>query len=72
VCENKITKICPFRNCECTPECMLFVSPDELNENVRTRLVSIGVISGKGDCSLKDIALANIRNMYENTSVKRF
>ena len=66
------TKICPFKNCECTPDCMLFISAEELNENVRTRLKSIGVISGNGDCSLKNIALANIRNIYENTSVKRF
>ena len=70
--EKKITKTCPFKNGECTPDCMLYIAPEELNENVRTRLKSIGVISEGGDCSLKNIALANIRNMYENTSVKRF
>ena len=70
--ETKIVKFCPFKNGECTPDCMLYIMPEELNENVRTRLKSIGVITGKGDCSLKNIALANIRNIYENTNVKRF
>lgn len=70
--EDTTAKSCPFKNCECSPECMLFISPDELNENVRTRLTSIGVFSPNGGCALKEIALANIRDMYENTSVKRF
>ena len=65
-------KTCPFKQDKCSPECMLYIAPDELNENVRTRLRSIGVISGGGDCALKNIALAKIRSMYENTSSKRF
>lgn len=70
--ENETKKFCPFKNTECKNDCMLYISEEELNENVYTRLRSIGVISGKGACALKSIALSNIRKMYETTSVKRF
>lgn len=66
------TKTCPFKQDKCSPDCMLYIAPEELNENVRTRLRSIGVVSGVGDCAFKNIALAKIRSMYENTSAKRF
>ena len=65
-------KICPFRNDECTPDCMLYVAPDDLNETVNSRLRSIGVVSGVGDCALKNIALSNMRTIFESTSVKRY
>lgn len=65
-------KICPFRDKECTPDCMLYVTPDELNETVNSRLRSIGVVSGNGDCALKNIALSSMRKIFETTGVKRF
>ena len=64
-------KTCPFRGRKCTPECMLYISPEELNETVNSRLRSIGVVSGQGDCALKNLALSNMRKIFETTSVKR-
>ena len=70
--ETENQKSCPFKKSECTKDCMLYIAQEELNENVYTRLRSIGVISGDGACSLKCLALSGIRKMYETTSVKRF
>ena len=65
-------KKCPFGNCQCTSECALFIAPDDLNELVVARLSSIGVLDRKnGICSLKSIALAGGRNIFENTTTKR-
>ena len=62
---------CPFNNEYCNSECALFVSSDELNELVVNRLKAIGVFNDKdgGICSLKSLALAQIRYMFENTTV---
>lgn len=65
-------KKCPFGNCQCTSECALFIAPDDLNELVVARLSSIGVLDKKkGICSLKSIALAGGRYIFENTTTKR-
>lgn len=65
-------KKCPFGNCQCTSECALFIAPDDLNELVVARLSSIGVLDRKnGICSLKSIALAGGRYIFENTTTKR-
>ncbi len=67
-----MVKICPFRNDkECSPDCALYIAPKDLNETVISRLRSIGVVSGEGDCSLKNIALSSMRKMFENTGVQR-
>ena len=64
-------KNCPFKNEVCTKECALFISTDELNEMVANRLKSIGVITYESDglCSLKNMALAQSRFIFENTKV---
>ncbi|MBE7707416.1 MAG: hypothetical protein E7Z88_01790 [Cyanobacteria bacterium SIG27] len=64
-------KNCPFKNEICTSECALFIRADELNEMVANRLKSIGVISHDCDgiCSLKNMALAQSRFIFENTKV---
>lgn len=65
-------KKCPFGNCQCTPDCALFIAPEDLNELVTARLSSLGVIDRKhGTCSLKTIALASGRYIFENTTTKR-
>ena len=64
-------KSCPFKNTNCDSECGLFIRADELNELVANRLRSIGVIACDADgiCSLKNMALAQSRFIFENTKV---
>jgi hypothetical protein len=62
-------KNCPFNNEKCSSECALYVSPDELNETVKNKLASIGIISrDTGICSFKNVALSMSRYIFENTS----
>ncbi len=62
---------CPFNNEFCSSECALFISKDELNELVVNRLKAIGVFNdgNGGICSLKSVALAQSRYIFENTKV---
>ncbi len=62
-------KNCPFKNADCTPDCALYISSEELNETVANRLKSIGVINcnSDGTCALKNLALAQSRYIFENT-----
>ena len=64
-------KNCPFKNEVCNSECGLFIKSSELNELVANRLKSIGVITHDGDgvCSIKNMALAQSRYIFENTKV---
>ncbi|MBQ2984007.1 MAG: hypothetical protein IJD57_04350 [Candidatus Gastranaerophilales bacterium] len=64
-------KNCPFKNCDCNSDCALFIKAEELNELVVNRLKSIGVMSVEdgGMCSLKNMALAQSRYIFENTKV---
>ena len=66
-------KNCPFKEQKCDENCALFISTDELNETVANRLKSIGVILNTGEaqgiCSLKNLALAQSRCIFENTKV---
>ena len=64
-------KNCPFKNDICNSECGLFIKTSELNELVVNRLRAIGVITGdsEGMCSIKNIALAQSRHIFENTTV---
>ena len=64
-------KNCPFKSGDCTSDCALFISTKELNETVANRLKSLGVISCEGDgiCTLKNIALAQSRYIFQNTKV---
>ena len=66
-------KNCPFKEQKCDNSCALFISMDELNETVANRLRSIGVVANTdeaaGLCSLKNLALAQSRCIFENTKV---
>ncbi len=64
-------KNCPFKNEVCDSNCGLYIKSSELNEMVANRLKSIGVISSEDDgiCSLKNMALAQSRYIFENTKV---
>ncbi len=65
--EENIKK-CPFNQAECSAECELYISPDELNETVRNKLASIGIISReKGICAFKNIALCSSRYIFEHS-----
>lgn len=68
-----MVKKCPFSQNDCTSECSLFVSTDDLNELVAARLSSLGVVdkSSNGSCSLKMLAMSGGRFIFENTSTKR-
>jgi hypothetical protein len=62
-------KTCPFNQENCNSACALYVSPDELNETVKNKLASIGVISrDTGICALKNMSLCMTRYIFENTS----
>ncbi len=64
-------KNCPFKNTVCDENCALFINSKELNEMVANRLKALGVISSSEDgvCSLKNMALAQSRFIFENTKV---
>lgn len=62
---------CPFKKETCNCECALYIKTSELNETVANRLRAIGVINYESDgiCSIKNIALAQSRYIFENTKV---
>lgn len=61
-------EICPFNQKKCTSECSLYINPENLNETVRNKLASIGVMDRKkGLCSFKNIALSMSRFIFENS-----
>ena len=65
----EMSKKCPFNREECNEECALFIAPEELNETVRNKLASIGLIGRQiGICSFKHSALCMGRQIFENTS----
>lgn len=67
-----MAKKCPFGNDVCSAECALFISGDELNELMAARLSSLGVINKKeGSCSLKTLALAGGRYIFEHTTTAK-
>jgi hypothetical protein len=58
--------LCPFKFEECTPECALYIDPADLNEVVRNKLASVGVLNReKGMCSFKNISMCMSRQVYE-------
>ena len=65
-----MNKTCPMNNNnECNENCALYIAPEELNETVKNRLASLGVLSrNEGICSYKHIALCMGRNIFEQTS----
>jgi len=66
-------KKCPFNFNECTSECALFISPEDINELVASRLTSIGVYDkANGMCSFKNHALAKSREIFEKSQSNRF
>lgn len=68
-----MVKKCPFNLDECTPECELFISPEDLNELVANRLTSIGVFDkSRGMCSFRNHALAKSREIFEKSQSNKF
>lgn len=68
-----MVKKCPFNKENCTAECAMYIDPEDLNDTVRNKLASIGVLSrDEGICSLKNLALCLDRYIFENTSVSTF
>ena len=66
-------KKCPFNFDACTPECALFVAPEDLNELVANRLTSIGVYDKtQGMCAFKNHALAKSREVFEKSQQNKF
>lgn len=61
-------KECPFNKDKCDENCALYITPKELNETVKNKLSSIGIIEREtGICSLKNMALCFSRYIFENT-----
>lgn len=70
---DKKIKKCPFKDCDCTDECALFIDINGLNELLAARLSSLGVLDKEnGVCSFKTLAMSAGRYIFENTSTKRF
>lgn len=67
-----MSKTCPFNeNKNCSNECPLYISPNDLNEFVTARLGSIGVIDKKeGGCSFRILALSQSRMIFESTNTR--
>jgi len=66
---NEEKKCCPFNSGECTSSCALYISPGELNEVVRNKLASVGIIDReKGSCSFKTISMSMNRQVFEQVS----
>ncbi len=62
-------KFCPFNNTECRSDCALYINPAELNEIVKNKLASVGVISREnGFCSFKNISMCMNRQVFEQVS----
>ena len=62
---------CPFNSSNCNNNCPLYISPDDLNEFVVSRLASIGVMERtKGMCSIRMLALSQSRAIFENTKTR--
>ena len=60
---------CPFSKEKCSPDCGLYIKPEDLNETFRNKLASLGVFDrDKGICSLKNISLCMSRNIFESAS----
>lgn len=67
--EDNNNGFCPFNQKKCSKDCALFVDPDDLNEVVRNKLASIGVIKREhGLCAFKNLSLCMNRILYEETS----
>ena len=66
---NEEKKTCPFNSGECNSSCALYISPTELNEVVKNKLASVGVINREnGMCSLKNISMCMNRQIFEQLS----
>ena len=68
-------KYCPMNNDkqQCSENCALYIAPGELNEVVRNKLASLGLLNREeGICSYKHMALCMGRNIFEKNSQSRF
>ena len=62
-------KFCPFKSQECNSSCALYIDPTELNEIVKNKLASVGVLDReKGMCSLKNLSMCMNRQIFEQLS----
>ena len=62
-------KFCPFNSQECSSACALYIDPSELNEVVKNKLASVGVIDReRGLCSLKNLSMCLNRQLFEQLS----
>lgn len=62
-------KSCPFNNDVCDDTCALYISPEDLNETVRNKLASIGVLKrDEGLCSLTNMAHCLNRHIFESSN----
>ncbi|OGH99424.1 MAG: hypothetical protein A2104_02430 [Candidatus Melainabacteria bacterium GWF2_32_7] len=62
-------KKCPFSKEECNSTCSLYIKTEDLNETVKNKLASIGVVNrNTGICALKNMALCMSRRIFENTA----
>lgn len=61
--------MCPFNSGECSSGCALYINPEELNEIVKNKLASVGVINReKGCCSIKNLSMCMNRQIFEQLS----
>lgn len=60
---------CPFNSSECSSNCALYINPADLNEVVRNKLASVGIMDReKGLCSIKNISMCMNRQVFEQIS----
>lgn len=65
-------RICPFKLQQCNDECSLYITPNDLNDFMVTKLSSLGIMrSNEGICSLKILSLSQARYMFENSTTNR-
>lgn len=60
------SKNCPFSQRKCSSDCGLFINPKDLNETVKNKLASVGVIDrNSGLCAIKNMSLCLSRYIFE-------
>lgn len=60
---------CPFNKENCSSDCGLYIKSEDLNETVKNKLASLGIIDRKkGICSFKNMSLCMSRYIFESAS----
>lgn len=61
-------KKCPFSKDDCISSCSLYIKPEDMNETVKNKLASIGVMDKvSGLCAIKNLSLCMSRYIFENS-----